>query len=229
MNSDQPFSHALAPCKTLWFEFLLTPDLLGKHLNQPNPDPNPIELIISFLNNINTNGSSSSSSTTTPINNDENVNNNGVPIVPLNNGSQLAPDGSNSNSTENGLNLNSKKYLGIRLLALKVTSFLKFDLDIIEANLPITMQFTLLNELIRICDNNAGNNCSLFAYINYYRWILRSVIKLSYPSRKSYSIPVPLLQQIGGYFEFGLIVLVQFLFSMLINAINQKTHPLLAR
>lgn len=199
MNSDQPFSHALAPCKTLWFEFLLTPDLLGKHLNQKNPDPNPIELIIAFLNNINTNSSSSSSTTT---NNDENVNNNGVPInsVPANNG-QLAvnQDGSNSNSTENGLNLNSKKYLGIRLLALKVAAFLRFDLDTLESNLPITMQFTLLNELIRICDNNSGNNCSLFAYINYYRWILRSVIKLSYPSRKSYSIPVPLLQQIGEY------------------------------
>ena len=197
MNSDQPFSHALAPCKTLWFEFLLTPDLLGKHLNQTNPDPNPIELIISFLNNINTNSSSSSSTTT---NNDENVNNNGLVNTvpqPINNNGQLAPDGSNSNSTENGLNLNSKKYLGIRLLALKVAAFLKFDLDTLEANLPITMQFTLLNELIRICDNNAGNNCSLFAYINYYRWILRSVIKLSYPSRKSYSIPVPLLQQIG--------------------------------
>ena len=217
MNSDQPFSHALAPCKTLWFEFLLTPDLLGKHLNQKNPDPNPIELIISFLNNINTNSSSSSSSTTT--NNDENVNNNGVPInsvpinsvpinsvpinsvpQPINNGQLVIvsnQDGSNSNSTENGINLNSKKYLGIRLLALKVASFLRFDLDTLESNLPITMQFTLLNELIRICDNNAGNNCSLFAYINYYRWILRSVIKLSYPSRKSYSIPVPLLQQIG--------------------------------
>ena len=189
MNPDQPFSHALAPCKTLWFEFLLTPDLLHKHLNQKNPDPNPIELIISFLNNINNGCTSSSASTVTNQGNDENQASNASSIT--------NPDGSNSSSVENGMNSNSKKYLGIKLLALKVTAFLKYDLEIIEHNLPITMQFTLLNELIQICDSNSGNNCSLFAYINYYRWILRSIIKLSYPSRKSYSIPVPLLQQIG--------------------------------
>ena len=204
-SSDQPFSHALSPCKTLWFEFLLKPDLLQKHLHQKNPDPNPIELIISFLNNIAT----PSSSTNLIQANDENVNSNlstnnsSMSIINSSISSQLSiQDGSNSSSFENGsINLNSKKYLGIKLLALKVTAFLKFDLKILEQNLPITMQFTLLNELIKICEDNAGNNnCSLFAYINYYRWILRSVIKLSYPSRKSYSIPIPILQQIGLYF-----------------------------
>lgn len=214
MNSDQPFSHALSPCKTLWFEFLLTPDLLYKHLNQRNPDPNPIELIISFLNNISS-GNGSANSSTTPTNssqpnqgNEENVNsnmNNGsntssncVQVNTNNNQLNSNQDGSNSSSIENGINLNSKKYLGIRLLALKVTAFLKYDLETLEQHLPITMQYTLLNELIKICDNNSASNCSLFAYINYYRWILRSVIKLSYPSRKSYSIPIPLLQQIGN-------------------------------
>lgn len=192
-NSDQPYSHALSPCKTLWFEFLISPDLLHKHLtSQKFPDPNPVELIISFLNNVNVPQSSQSNVpvTTNNIgNNDENSNS-------ANLNSNLESNGSSTDSTANS---SPKKYLGIKLLALKVAAYLNWDLDILENNLPITMQFTLLDELIKICDNNADDcscGCSLFAYMNYYRWILRSIIKLSYPTRKSY-YSIPVLQQTG--------------------------------
>jgi len=133
MNSPiQPFFSNTNVCKKLWWEFLLSADLLHQHLNKADP----IELIISFLNNINNN---SPASTVTNQGNDENVNGNQSSI---NN-----PDGSNSSSMENGINLNSKKYLGIKLLALKVAAFIRYDLEMLEANLPITMQFTLLDEL----------------------------------------------------------------------------------
>ena len=221
MSVDQPFSHALSPVKTLWFEFLLDPSLLQRHLSDPYADPSAIELIILFLNNA---AVLSSSTGSIPVLDDllpPNGVSNSIAAGPLSGPGQqqllqqqlqqpqnplistLQPEArldSNSNGSSgsnSSFNLANKKCLGLKLLAIKVAAHLDFNLTIIENQLPINMQFVLLNELIKICDLHNGNKCSLFAYINYYRWILRSVVRLSYPSRKGQNVPIPLLQQIG--------------------------------
>ncbi|KAK6639269.1 hypothetical protein RUM43_007541 [Polyplax serrata] len=45
----RPGTVPLAPDTILWFEFLLDSNLLEKHLNKPNPDPSPIDLILKLL------------------------------------------------------------------------------------------------------------------------------------------------------------------------------------
>ncbi|KFM78087.1 Integrator complex subunit 8, partial [Stegodyphus mimosarum] len=40
-----------SPQKILWFEFLLNPLLLEKHLTEGGTDPSPTDLIIKFLAN----------------------------------------------------------------------------------------------------------------------------------------------------------------------------------
>lgn len=45
----RPGTVPLAPETILWFEFLLDPELLEKHLSKPNPDPSATDLIIKFL------------------------------------------------------------------------------------------------------------------------------------------------------------------------------------
>ncbi|RWS31041.1 integrator complex subunit 8-like protein [Leptotrombidium deliense] len=165
--------------KTIWFEFLLSPDLLRKHLNDENADPTASELIIYFLTNAN--------SASPPLLNavDEQLN-----------GQSLVPSVPKMDEPV------SKKCMALKLLALKVAAHLKWDLDLFETTLPLTIQYLLFNELIKICDKSESNDCSLYAYILYYRWILRSLIKVTYPVRgqKGFPMPIPLLQHIDPTF-----------------------------
>ena len=46
----KPGTSPLSSETLLWFEFLLDPTLLEKHLNKSNPDPSPTDLIVKFLN-----------------------------------------------------------------------------------------------------------------------------------------------------------------------------------
>jgi integrator complex subunit 8 len=191
----------------LWFEFLLDPTLLQRHLDDRYADPSAVELIILFLNNAATlSGTSVTLDDLLPIIVPTLTNSNGSPIIldtsnlpTASPEARLDSNSNGSNGSVNGTaaNPNNKKCLGLKLLAVKVAAHLDFSLPIIERQLPINMQFMLLNELIKICEQNNGHKCSLFAYMNYYRWILRSVARLSYPSRKTQNVPIPLLQQIG--------------------------------
>lgn len=218
MNFDQPFSHALVPVKTLWFEFLLDPNLLQKHLQDRYADPSAVELIILFLNNavsLSGLGASledliSANSSGTPLLSPSGNNSTALSLTDSSTPQQSQSSQSTEARPDTNLNgnisaaacqtiLNNKKCLGLRLLAVKVAAHLDFNLTIIEKHLPINMQFMLLNELIKICEHNNGYKCSLFAYMNYYRWILRSVAKLTYPARKTQNVPIPLLQQIGKF------------------------------
>lgn len=45
----KPGARPSSPATTAWFEYLLSPDLLVKNLNRPQPVPSPNQLIIQFL------------------------------------------------------------------------------------------------------------------------------------------------------------------------------------
>ncbi|XP_053203263.1 integrator complex subunit 8-like [Panonychus citri] len=137
----------------LWFEFLLHPNLLEKHLNEKN-DRKPIDLIINFLNNASIDGS--------------------------------------VNGSLGGSDL-------LKLLSVKVGAFIEFDLDILEDQLPITMQYTLLKELIKFTESaNPPISVLKSVHLQYFRWVLRSIIRLSYPTRgpRGLSIPPQMMQQL---------------------------------
>ena len=89
-----------------------------------------------------------------------------------------------------------KKAFMLKLLAAKVMSFFEFDLDFMEKNLPLAMQFTILVFLKKI------TNESLISQVLYYRWFLRSLSRALYPSRspKGLVMPPSMLQQIDPAF-----------------------------
>lgn len=185
------------PIKTMWFEYLLQPKLLETHLQSDNIDPSPLELIIQFMIN------ATSTSPTLSI---------GPQVI------QVISTNGNGNGDEEGTNIlqqqlsnqlqqpvqrkddvDNKKSNAIRVLAFKVASHLKWDIEMFESHLPVTMQDSLFNDLIRFCDrNDAPDGCKLFACIWYYRWLLRCIIRSTYPSRgpKGPIIPFVLQQQI---------------------------------
>ncbi|XP_015786080.1 integrator complex subunit 8-like [Tetranychus urticae] len=87
----------------------------------------------------------------------------------------------------------------LRLLAVKVGAFIEFDLGTLEEQLPITMQFTLFKELIKILEVASPPVTVLKAvHLLYFRWTLRSIIRLSYPTRgpRGLSIPPQMMQQL---------------------------------
>lgn len=45
----KPGMRPSSPAPTVWFEFLLNPELLSKHLDNPYAVPGPHQLIIQFL------------------------------------------------------------------------------------------------------------------------------------------------------------------------------------
>jgi len=49
MDKLRPGTSPMAPENVLWFEFVLNPALLDRHLSSPKPDPSPYELISKFL------------------------------------------------------------------------------------------------------------------------------------------------------------------------------------
>ncbi|XP_071442888.1 integrator complex subunit 8 [Hetaerina americana] len=115
-----------------WFEFLLNPTLLVEHLQKPSPDPSATELIIKFL----------------------------AVAADQKEAEKTEPKPSDGElkfadvKPEEGYRV-SKKVQALRLLSLKVAAFLKWDLAILETKLPLTMQVTLIQELLIMCLNRS--------------------------------------------------------------------------
>uniref|UniRef100_A0A1B0GNW5 INTS8 TPR repeats domain-containing protein n=1 Tax=Phlebotomus papatasi TaxID=29031 RepID=A0A1B0GNW5_PHLPP len=165
----------------LWFEFLLDPELLTTHLKKTTPstsslntslqaealkpgllpDPQPLELIEKFLTIF--------------------------PDVPTETCSTTPPDG-DKESTKSIEEILGRKQVALKILTLKVASFLKWNLDVIE-NLNLQKQIQLLDDL---CTITSGTLVSLpltndevkigpqgsrgafeFALLIYHRWTLR--------------------------------------------------------
>ncbi|KAL1380727.1 hypothetical protein pipiens_013974 [Culex pipiens pipiens] len=149
----------------LWFEFLLKPALLTKHLSKAAPDPSPTELITQFLS-------------IAPENQNQNELN--------------SPEADSMNKNE-GLKY-SKKQLALKILALKVAAYLRWDLGVLEKNLPLQRQVQLLSDLCSVTAGKAVNlplslvhECPIigpdgsqhslnFALTLYHRWVLRAQV-----------------------------------------------------
>ncbi|KAL5273121.1 INTS8 family protein [Megaselia abdita] len=155
----------------LWFEFLLNPALLQKHLEKKFPEPT--ELLNQFLNmapDLATNVFDINHLT-------EADSSNSMPVTPGGGGS-------------NGKFKMLRKQLAVKILGLKVATFLKWNLDILEQQLTVPKQICLLKDL---CIISFGKNVNIplhsdftnnvapegsekaaeFALIMYHRWVLR--------------------------------------------------------
>lgn len=105
----------------LWFEFLLDPDLLIKHLQKPNPDPSATDLVAKFYDVI----------AETLRNNPDLDNNDAINVDPPAEIKIRHPT----------------KNIALKILSLKVMAFLKWNLTGLRA-LPFKTQINLLQDLL---------------------------------------------------------------------------------
>uniref|UniRef100_A0A182TSX6 INTS8 TPR repeats domain-containing protein n=1 Tax=Anopheles melas TaxID=34690 RepID=A0A182TSX6_9DIPT len=166
MDLLKPRTVPLSEETILWFEFLLKPSLLAKHLNKANPDPSPTDLITQFL------AKAPEGQTHPP--------------------DLTAPDPDGAHRSD-GLKY-TKKQLALKILALKVAAFMRWDLDKLERTLSVSLQIQLLADL---CSITAGKMVALpssllqdpaligtdgsrhsfnFALTLYHRWVLRAQV-----------------------------------------------------
>lgn len=157
----RPGTVPISPDTILWFEFLLNPSLLKKHLSKPFPDPSPTDLIIKFMT----------------INSDQKE------IEPKTIDTEL------NDVKSNGIAKWCHKNLALKILSLKVAAYLKWDLDILEKKLPLPIQLTLLQDLFYVTADVAveiptipeffietASDQFLFTLVLYHRWHLRAII-----------------------------------------------------
>uniref|UniRef100_A0AAR5NXE3 INTS8 TPR repeats domain-containing protein n=1 Tax=Dendroctonus ponderosae TaxID=77166 RepID=A0AAR5NXE3_DENPD len=152
----------ISPDTVLSFEFLLDKELLLKHLQKPNPDPTPLDLITKFHDVI-----------TTTLRN------------------RMEPETIES-TTVNGSNEvkinHPAKNIAMKILSLKVAAFLNWNLAQIRA-LPFKTQIDLLQDLMYFTneertvfeitnleqvDLKATSPEFLFALVLFHRWALNT-------------------------------------------------------
>lgn len=179
-----------APTPPRWFEFLLEPGKLQQHLEEKSCDPSPSQLIELFFRNIpvlqveshipiqrnatpSTNLTASNGNGTTNNTDEQNVLNEVAEKLldyPDSAEVHIPPDSYEAK-------YRAKKAYALQILAIKVASFLKWDLDIICNNLSIPTQHKLIQALMTSC---VSDECPIevqrFAKILYYDWFLRSAI-----------------------------------------------------
>lgn len=116
---------------TLWFEFLLKPELLKKKMTNP---AKALEIMSEFLSII--------------------PQENGQQINDIN-----SPDSDSLSKIESLTNKFGRKQLAIKVLALKIAScdYIHWNLDIIEKHLPIPKQVQLLSDLCSITSGRLVN------------------------------------------------------------------------
>lgn len=116
----------------LWFEFLLKPELLEGYLKKNNSQHHAISLLEEFL------GISCPS---------ENLQVNEI----------NSPDSDSLNKIESLSLKLGRKQLALKILSLKVASYLHFNLDTFEKCLPIQKQIQLLSDLCSISSGRLVN------------------------------------------------------------------------
>lgn len=110
------------------------------------------------------------------------------------------PDIESAVNRNEGLKI-GRKQLALKILGLKVASFLKWNLQTLERNLSVQRQVQLLSDLCSITSDKLVNlplsmvhDCLLgpegsqkafnFALTLYHRWILRAQVLKEMPSRQ---------------------------------------------
>ncbi|XP_025832848.1 integrator complex subunit 8 [Agrilus planipennis] len=160
----RPGTVPISPETILWFEFLLSEDLLLNHLKKSNPDPAPVDLTIKFYSVIF--GSANKLDT-------KKIEENGEVKTPDINSDFCYPK-------------QSSKNIALKILCLKVAAFGGWNLDQIIA-LPFRVQMDLMQNLLyftsdkkelvdipNVPDANVESAfpCYLFAIILYHSWVL---------------------------------------------------------
>lgn len=183
-----------------WFEFLLNDKLLENHLQLENPDPTPIQLIIQFLQQADAQQAANNvqqiitREASSPL-----------PPIPTSNGQ--GPDQIKTEDPDTKPQIKEiKKVTALKLLALKVTAYLNWNLTLLLKSVPLVMLHALLNELLKITlhldvDTVSGrvmeyeeiSDQAVFTLQLYYRWCLLAVVKDSFPTR-----PVRSFLQVQG-------------------------------
>ncbi|XP_017782006.1 PREDICTED: integrator complex subunit 8 [Nicrophorus vespilloides] len=155
----RPGTVPISPDTVLWFEFLLDKNLLLRHLNKPNPDPTPIELITKF---------------TTAIYESMKY--------------EVKKPEAESNDLGNSLEISdsqpklSLRVIALKILTLKVASYLKWNPVTLRA-LQFKCQHSVLQDLLYYTNNeitveipNVVTNDTTpqysFALVVYHRWFI---------------------------------------------------------
>ncbi|XP_068628419.1 integrator complex subunit 8 [Battus philenor] len=188
----RPGTVPISPDTILWFEFLLDPTLLKKHLSKSNPEPSACELIEEFLS-VDAKNSSSKAASERVVDVDGPPSSPSITIAPL----QF-----------------TRKQLALKILALKVASTLHWNLDVFETKLPPQIQQQLMQDLVymatdtefavppqEISSDSLQKSHVQFALTLYHRWILRFPVKaaLYAKSTKMSFVHVPGMQTDSGY------------------------------
>lgn len=100
-----------------------------------------------------------------------------------------AIDAESNDIKSNGTNKWSHRNLALKILSLKVATYLKWDLDMLEKKLPLPIQLTLLQDLFYIAADviveiptipefftETASDQLLFTLVLYHRWHLRAII-----------------------------------------------------
>ncbi|XP_063975032.1 integrator complex subunit 8 isoform X2 [Diachasmimorpha longicaudata] len=182
----RPGTVPISPDTILWFEFLLNPGLLEKHISKSCPDPSPTDLMIKFMS----------------INLDQKDSD--VKIIDP---EQLE----NGTVTRKW----SHKSVALKILSLKVAAHLKWNLDILERKLPLPMQLTFLQDLFYVTGDvmveipsllefplESVSDQLLFTIVLYHRWILRAIINRAFNSKpnKAHMIHLPGIQDTSFFY-----------------------------
>ncbi|XP_028165739.1 integrator complex subunit 8 [Ostrinia furnacalis] len=165
----RPGTVPISPDTILWFEFLLDPNLLKKHLSKPNPEPSAFDLIEEFLSVDTKNPNSKPTSER---------------VVELD-----TPPSPDALTIATPVEY-SRKQLALKILALKIASTLRWNLDILETKLPPQIQQQLMQDLVymatdgsfsvpptEISQNLLQQPQVQFALTLYHRWVLRFPVK----------------------------------------------------
>ncbi|EDW00928.1 integrator complex subunit 8 [Drosophila grimshawi] len=179
----------LAAETVLWFEFLLDPNKITQHLQCKNPEPGAVELIMQFISM--TPDTAIASTVVTPGSDLQNMSNVSVganPATPAASAVLNVPPPIQQRQPELQL---TRKQLALKILELKVATWLRWNLDVLENGLPVLMQLALLRDLCTISYGRAisipfasdfdmkisttcGNErAARFALTIYHRMILR--------------------------------------------------------
>lgn len=177
------------------FEFILDESLLEKHLSEPNPDPTPGQMIVNFMQQ-----AEAQNNATLPTHNKGDMGNNHTGSA----------DVKSEDIPENKLPGFNKKVKALKILALKVAAFLKWDLEILGKSIPLTMAQTLLLELVRatmgngsiekvntVLDFSSLSDEAAFAVQLFHRWCIETVVMDTFPNRpqKTSFVSVPGIQE----------------------------------
>ncbi|CAH0699083.1 unnamed protein product [Spodoptera exigua] len=188
----RPGTVPISPDTILWFEFLLDPNLLKKHLSKTNPEPSACELIEEFLSVDTKNGNKPTSERVVDVD---------------------APPTPPSATTPAPAQF-TRKQLALKILALKVASTLHWNLDIFENKLPPQIQQQLMQDLVYMSTDAAfavppqeipaellQQPQVQFALVLYHRWVVRFPVKaaLYAKSNKMSYIHIPGMQLDSAY------------------------------